>query len=255
MVPAGPGGRVKPGHDGIRVVVFGSAVMTAPRLSMQGIRKSFGGVAVLDGVDLTVQRGEVVALLGANGAGKSTLMKVLTGLYTREAGRIEIDGAPVAFAAPAAAVAAGIRLLPQEISVLPDLSVAENIFLPDLPMHRKLGFATVDDAAMARRARALLEQLGFAAIAPTTAMKRLSVAEQRIVEIARALAGDARVLVMDEPTAALTEQEARRARASRWSTSPTTCARCSRSPTASWCCATAATPAPSSPRSPARPRS
>ncbi len=181
----------------------------APRLSMHGIRKSFGGVAVLDGVDFSAERGEVVALLGANGAGKSTLMKVLTGLYTREAGRIAIDGEPVAFAAPAEAIAAGIRLLPQEISVLPDMSVAENIFLPELPMRRRFGMRMVDDAVMAERARALLDQLGFAAITPETPMKRLSVAEQRIVEIARALAGEARVLVMDEPTAALTEQEAR----------------------------------------------
>ena len=181
----------------------------APRLSMQGIRKSFGGVAVLDGVDLSVERGEVVALLGANGAGKSTLMKVLTGLYAREAGRVAVDGEPVDFASPAASIAAGVRLLPQEISVLPDMSVAENIFLPDLPVRRRFGFASVDRAAMNARAAGLLEQLGFPAIAPDMPTKRLSVAEQRIVEIARALAGDARVLVMDEPTAALTEQEAR----------------------------------------------
>ena len=183
--------------------------MTAPRLSMQAIRKSFGGVAVLDDVALEVRRGEVVALLGANGAGKSTLMKVLTGLYTRESGHIEIDGEAVTFASPAAAIAAGVRLLPQEISVLPELSVAENIFLPILPMRRRFGLPTVDRVAMANRAGALLGELGFGAIAPNAPMKRLSVAEQRIVEIARALAGDARVLVMDEPTAALTEQEAR----------------------------------------------
>ncbi len=176
---------------------------------MQGIRKSFGGVAVLDGVDLTVEPGEVVALLGANGAGKSTLMKVLTGLYAREAGRVAIDGAAVEFATPAAAVAAGVRLLPQEISVLPDMSVAENIFLPDLPMRRRFGLRGVDDAAMASRAKQLLDQLGFGSIAPQAPMQRLSPAEQRIVEIARALAGEARLLVMDEPTAALTEQEAR----------------------------------------------
>ncbi|MBB5754526.1 sugar ABC transporter ATP-binding protein [Prosthecomicrobium pneumaticum] len=180
----------------------------APRLHMQGIGKSFGGVPVLSGVDFTVEAGEVVALLGSNGAGKSTLMKILTGLYGRDAGTIAVDGETVDFAAPSAAVAAGVRLLPQEISVMPDMTVAENIFAGDLPLKKGLLFRSVDDAAMRRRSRELLDQLGFGAIDPDTVMKRLSVAEQRIVEIARALAGQARILIMDEPTAALTEQEA-----------------------------------------------
>ncbi|MDQ0395862.1 sugar ABC transporter ATP-binding protein [Labrys monachus] len=179
-----------------------------PRLHMQGIGKSFGGVAVLSGVDLTVEAGEVVALLGSNGAGKSTLMKILTGVYGRDAGTIHVDGREVSFANPGQAVTAGIRLLPQEISVMPDMTVAENIFLGELPMKRRLGFPTVDDAAMRRRSRLLLEELGFGGIDVAAPVKRLSVAEQRIIEIARALAGEASVLVMDEPTAALTEQEA-----------------------------------------------
>jgi ribose transport system ATP-binding protein len=180
-----------------------------PRLKMRGIGKSFGGVAVLDGVDLEVAAGEVMALLGANGAGKSTLVKILTGVYTRDAGTILIDGEEAVFADPRAAVAAGVRLLPQEISVMPDMTVAENISLADLPMRRRGAFSTVDDAAMRERARGLLGQLGFAAIDPDTPVGRLSVAEQRIIEIARALAGRARILVMDEPTAALTPEEAR----------------------------------------------
>mgnify|MGYP001026132642 CR=1 FL=1 len=179
-----------------------------PRLTMKGIGKSFGGVPVLSNVDFTVAPGEVVALLGSNGAGKSTLMKILTGLYTRDGGTIAIDGREVTFASPAEAVAVGVRLLPQEISIMPDMTVAENIFLGDLPMKRSLGFLTVDDGAMRRRSRELLDQLGFGSIDPDTPMKRLAVAEQRIVEIARALAGQARILIMDEPTAALTEQEA-----------------------------------------------
>jgi ribose transport system ATP-binding protein len=182
---------------------------SVPRLEMRGIGKSFGGVPVLIDVDLIVAPGEVMALLGSNGAGKSTLVKILTGVYTRDAGTVRVDGEEVTFASPSAAVAAGVRLLPQEISIMPDMTVAENISLADLPMKTTLGFPTVDDAAMRVRAGELLNQLGFGAIDPNKPAKRLSVAEQRIVEIARALAGKARILVMDEPTAALTEQEAK----------------------------------------------
>ena len=181
----------------------------APRLGMHGIGKSFGRVPVLTHVDLSVDPGEVVALLGSNGAGKSTLMKILTGLYSRDGGTIRVDGEEVDFKDPAAAVAAGVKLLPQEISVMPDMTVAENIFLGDLPLKRSLGLMQVDKQTMRTRSRELLDQLGFATIHPDTLVKRLSVAEQRIVEIARALAGKARILVMDEPTAALTEQEAK----------------------------------------------
>jgi ribose transport system ATP-binding protein len=182
---------------------------STPRLEMRGIGKSFGGVAVLADVDLVVKPGEVMALLGSNGAGKSTLVKILTGVYARDAGTVRVDGAEVVFPDPRAAVAAGVRLLPQEISVMGDMTVAENISLADLPTKRGPGFAMVDDRTMRERSRALLDQLGFASIEASALVKRLSVAEQRIVEIARALAGRARVLVMDEPTAALTEQEAR----------------------------------------------
>ncbi|MBE7201581.1 MAG: sugar ABC transporter ATP-binding protein, partial [Parafilimonas terrae] len=180
-----------------------------PRLDMHGIGKSFGRVPVLTGVDLRVDPGEVVALLGSNGAGKSTLMKILTGLYGRDAGSISIDGAAIDFTQPGEAVAAGVKLLPQEISVMPDMTVAENICLGELPVRRSLGLPQLDRRTMRARSAELLGQLGFAGIAPDTLVKRLSVAEQRIVEIARALAGHARILVMDEPTAALTEQEAR----------------------------------------------
>ncbi|MBN9027594.1 MAG: sugar ABC transporter ATP-binding protein, partial [Rhizobiales bacterium] len=182
---------------------------TVPRLGMHGIGKSFGRVPVLTDVDLTVDPGEVVALLGSNGAGKSTLMKILTGLYTRDGGSVRIDGSEVDFKDPAAAVAAGVKLLPQEISVMPDMTVAENIFLGDMPLKRRFGILQVDKDTMRTRSRELLDQLGFANILPDMLVKHLSVAEQRIVEIARALAGKASILVMDEPTAALTEQEAK----------------------------------------------
>ncbi len=176
---------------------------------MRGIGKSFGGVAVLANVDLVVAPGEVIALLGSNGAGKSTLVKILTGVYTRDSGTVWVDGEEVVFADPRAAVAAGVRILPQEISIMPDMTVAENILLADLPMKGRPGFRVVDDETMRKRAGELLDQLGFGSIDANTPMKRLSVAEQRIVEIARALAGRARILVMDEPTATLTEQEAK----------------------------------------------
>jgi ribose transport system ATP-binding protein len=181
---------------------------TPPRLQMLGIGKSFSGVPVLAEVNLTVEAGEVVALLGSNGAGKSTLMKILVGNYGRDAGSILIDGEVALIAAPGQAVAAGIRLLPQEISVMPDMTVAENIFLGDLPMMRRLGMPTVDVRAMRQRSRMLLDELGFGSIDVSLPVKRLSVAEQRIVEIARALAGEASIIILDEPTAALTRQEA-----------------------------------------------
>ena len=176
---------------------------------MRGIGKSFGGVAVLANVDLTLAPGEVMALLGSNGAGKSTLVKILTGVYARDAGVIRIDGKEVRFPDARAAVAAGVRLLPQETSVMPDMTVAENISLADLPLKSGPGFRVIDDSATRKRAHGLLEQLGFGAIDPNRLVHTLSVAEQRIVEIARALAGNARVVVMDEPTAALTENEAK----------------------------------------------
>src|SRR5215207_9819628 len=176
---------------------------------MRGIGKSFSGVAVLDDVNLAVAPGEVMALLGSNGAGKSTLVKILTGVYTRDAGTVKVDSEDVVFADPRAAVAAGVRLLPQEISIMGDMTVAENISLADLPLKRGPRFRVVDNRTMREKSKTLLDQLGFGSIRPDAEVKRLSVAEQRIVEIARALAGRARILVMDEPTAALTEQEAK----------------------------------------------
>ena len=178
------------------------------RLEMHNISKSFGSVAVLDDVEFSVGPGEVVALLGSNGAGKSTLMKILTGVYLRDKGDIFINGHPVAFATPRQASLSGISFLPQEISVLPDMSVAENISIGVLPTVRAFGFAKVDIRGMRERASTILNELGFAHIDVDAFLADLSVAERRIVEIARALATDASILVMDEPTASLTEMEA-----------------------------------------------
>ncbi len=181
----------------------------APLLDMRGIAKSFGGVAVLADVSLTLAAGEVLALLGANGAGKSALVKILSGAYQRDAGSVTLDGKPVAFAATAEAIAAGVRLLPQEVSVLPHLSIAENIFMGDLPVRRRFGLQLVQRRRMRQEAARLLHDLGLD-LDPDRSVGSLAVPERRIVEIARALAGRARVLIMDEPTAALTEQETRR---------------------------------------------
>ena len=220
---------------------------------MQGIGKSFGGVSVLSDAALTVAPGEVVALLGSNGAGKSTLMKILTGLYSREAGTVAIDGVDAAFASPAEAVDAGVRLLPQEISVMPDMTVAENICLGDMPTKRRFGFASIDDAAMRAKARALLDQLGFEAIdadTPRQAALRRGAAHHRDRPRARrssAHSGDGRadggadrarsqadLPHHSPPQGAIGRNRLHLALPRR---------KYSRSPTASSCCATAATPA------------
>ncbi|NKB69366.1 MAG: ATP-binding cassette domain-containing protein [Candidatus Latescibacteria bacterium] len=183
--------------------------MAPIRLHMRNIGKSFGGIPVLQQAELSLQAGQVVALLGSNGAGKSTLVKILCGAYQRDSGTVHLDGEAVEFTHPQHALAHGVRLLPQEISVLPHLSVAENICIDALPYKRRLGMHLVDRPTMRRQSRRLLDQLGLD-IDPDSPVHRLSPPQQRIVEIARALAGKARVLVMDEPTAALTEPEAQR---------------------------------------------
>lgn len=174
---------------------------TMPRIQMLDIVKSFGTVRVLEGVSLNVMPGEIVALLGSNGAGKSTLMKILTANYTKTSGEIRVNGAIVDFASPRDAARVGITFLPQEISVFPELSIAENICL------NAESTGTVNWTDMARRARLVLEDLGFGHLAPETLVADLPIAERRIIEIARALESQTDILVMDEPTASLSEQE------------------------------------------------
>jgi ribose transport system ATP-binding protein len=176
-------------------------------LEVRGITKSFGPVRVLHSVDLHVDYGEIVALLGLNGAGKSTLIKIISGEYSKDSGTIRVDGIERTLHSPRAARQLGIRVLPQEIHIVPDLTVGENILLPDLPIRRALLLSRVDRAAVEQRARAVLSQLGVA-IDPRRPVRTLPVAQQRIVEIASALAGEARLIILDEPTATLTEQEA-----------------------------------------------
>jgi ribose transport system ATP-binding protein len=171
---------------------------------MRGIRKAFPGVVALDGVDLTLEAGDVHMLLGENGAGKSTLMKILGGAYRKDAGEIRLDGQAVEIGSPRAARDLGVRIIYQELNLVPHLSVAENIFLGELPT-RLAGI--VDWPALTRRTSALLTDLGMT-LDPRARVGELGLAQRQLVEIAKALSGgQAKILVMDEPTSALTSRE------------------------------------------------
>ena len=179
--------------------------MTAELLRMTGIEKAFYGVTVLKGVDLACAAGECHAIVGENGAGKSTLMKVLAGAHRPDAGTVVIDGEEVELGHPLDAQRHGVSIIYQEFNLLPDRSVAQNVFLGREPVRRRM----VDGRRMERDTAALLERLGVAdTIRPDQAVRELSVAQQQTVEIAKALSLDARILVMDEPTAALAPHEA-----------------------------------------------
>jgi ribose transport system ATP-binding protein len=179
---------------------------TAPSailLTATGITKSFPGVRALDGVSLTVRRGRLNALLGENGAGKSTLMNILAGVFPPDAGTIEWEGRPVRFANPREAQAAGIAIIHQELNLVPELSIAENIFLGREPLTR---FGLVDFPRMNREAAALLRELELD-LDPRTPVASLRVGAQQVVEIAKAISVRSRVIIMDEPTSAITEHE------------------------------------------------
>jgi ribose transport system ATP-binding protein len=175
----------------------------APLLEMRGIRKSFLGVEVLHGVDLDCNPGEIHAVVGENGAGKSTLMKVLAGVYHPDGGEVLIGGEPVHFSHPVQAQAAGVATIFQEFNLLPDRTVAENVFVNREPTRR----GVVDIRAMERRTDELLHEVGEVSFGPRTLVRQLSTAQQQVVEIVKALSLDARLLVLDEPTAALAEHE------------------------------------------------
>jgi ribose transport system ATP-binding protein len=173
-------------------------------VAMEGITKSFGGAPALRGVDFDLRPGEVHALMGENGAGKSTLMKVLAGVHAPDAGTIRIDGEPVTISSPIEATALGIAIIHQELNTVPDMTVAENLALGAEPRTRWGG---LDRKRVLRDAEEKLARVR-ADIDPRLPMRRLSVGRQQMVEIARALAEDARILVLDEP-AALSDREAR----------------------------------------------
>ena len=177
--------------------------MADPVLAARGLTKSFGGNEVLRDIDFEVIAGHNIALCGENGAGKSTLIKLMTGVYTPSAGLVLLDSDPVVFAGPKEAIAAGIAVVHQEFSTISALTVAENVFLEKEPRNR-LGL--VDRRRLRRDCSDLLQRLAID-LDPDVTLDRLSVAEAQMVEIAKALRSQARVLILDEPTAVLSHRE------------------------------------------------
>ncbi|MFJ4999542.1 sugar ABC transporter ATP-binding protein [Microbacterium sp. NPDC088619] len=180
-----------------------TATITRPVLEVSGIRKSFFGVEVLKGIDFDVRPGEVHGLVGENGAGKSTLMKIIAGVQPADEGTVRYRGDEVRYAHPRQAMDDGIVTVFQEFTLLPERTVAQNVYLGREP--RRGGF--VDQKAMIRRTGELLTDLGVSFIDPQTRVGSLTVAEQQIVEIVKALSFEAQVISMDEPTAALSDRE------------------------------------------------
>ena len=169
-------------------------------LKLTDISRSFGAIAALDGVDFEIGRGEVMGLVGENGAGKSTLVKIISGFDDGYTGTYEFEGEPIRFHSPGVAEQAGIAIAQQELSLIPAMSVAENVFLAG---HNVVAFAT--KRQLAARARRFLDEVGLTDIDPAVRVDRLSIGEQHLVEVARLIAHDPKVLILDEPTAALGE--------------------------------------------------
>lgn len=178
-------------------------VMRLAYIELKNITKTFFGVTALDGVSLSVERGEVHAIVGENGAGKSTIMKILGGLYFADGGEIFIDGKKCGIHSVSDALRAGVCVVYQELNLMPELTVAENIYLRGLP---KKGGIAVDQAKMNRQAQDLLDRM-HVSFKATDYIGMLSVSQQQMVEIAKALSSDADILVMDEPTASLNDSE------------------------------------------------
>lgn len=173
-------------------------------LELRNISKTFPGVRALDDVSMSVIKGEVHGLIGENGAGKSTLIKILCGIYIADSGKIIIDGREVQIHSPASAQEHGIQVMHQEINILPNMTVAENIFLYDLPKRHKL---FIDDKALNASALKYLEAVGLSDVPPQTRMGELSLATQQMANLARILTTVPKVIVLDEPTASLTLNE------------------------------------------------
>ncbi|MBR2688966.1 MAG: sugar ABC transporter ATP-binding protein [Aquamicrobium sp.] len=178
-----------------------------PVLELSDVRKRFGGVVALNGVSFSLRAGEVHALVGENGAGKSTLIKILCGIVKRDDGQIALDGTAYEPHSPADAKAHGIQVVHQEFNLLPYLSVAENICFEDIPRKR---FGVVDYKAVYDKARQALARIGLDDIDVRRPVETLGVAHRQLVEIARALMGESRILILDEPTATLTARETER---------------------------------------------
>ena len=177
-----------------------------PPLALVDVTKSFGSVRALRGLSLELRSGEIHTLVGENGAGKSTLVKTIAGVHRPDGGQVLVDGEPTAFSAPADAQNAGIAVIYQEPTLFPDLSVGENIFVGRQPRTR---LRTIDRRRMRHETEAVFTRLGVQ-MDPDRPARGLSIADQQLVEIAKALTRQARVLVMDEPTAALSGVEAER---------------------------------------------
>ncbi|ODA42454.1 sugar ABC transporter ATP-binding protein [Desulfosporosinus sp. BG] len=173
-------------------------------LTMKGINKSFSGVKVLEDVQFSLRQGEVHALMGENGAGKSTLMKILSGIYSKDTGSIQIHGKESVASSPKTAQALGVAIIHQELNMIPDLSIIENMFLGREFKWGRTGF--VNWPRMRSEAKNFLQQLGME-LNPDIRAGELSVGQQQMVEIAKALSMQAKILVLDEPTAALTKRE------------------------------------------------
>jgi rhamnose transport system ATP-binding protein len=180
--------------------------VTEPIIALEGAEKSYGAVRALRGGDIALRPGEVRALVGENGAGKSTLVKLLGGVVRLDTGTMRVDREPVDFHSPTAARDAGIAVIYQEPTLFPDLSVAENVVMGFHPLG---ALRRIDRGAMRKNVKGLLDRLGVR-LDPDRPVRGLSIADQQIVEIAKALSFDARVLIMDEPTAALSGNEVER---------------------------------------------
>jgi rhamnose transport system ATP-binding protein len=178
--------------------------MPSPKLTLTGISKSFPGVKALNEVDLELYAGEVTALIGENGAGKSTLVKSLTGIYQPEAGVIRIDGNRVSMQTPHRAFELGIAAIHQETVLFDELSVAENIYLGHTP---RTSLGLIDWRKLRSEARKVLDEMGAAHISEDTQLKELGIANKHLVAIARAMSIDSHIVIMDEPTAALSHKE------------------------------------------------
>ena len=177
--------------------------MTDILLKTEAICKEFSGVPVLKDIDLEIVRGEVLGIIGENGAGKSTLMKIMGGIYTPTSGKLIFEGRPVVIREPSDAKKLGISLIPQEFNLVKDLTVYDNIFLGSEIRQRN---GLLDKKKMMARTRSLLQELEVN-ISPNERIDRLSAAEKQMVEISKAVAMDAKLLIMDEPTTVLTQYE------------------------------------------------
>ena len=176
-----------------------------PLVEMNGIHKAFSGNKVLKDVQFEVMPGEVHALMGENGAGKSTLIKILSGVYSRDKGIVKVKGEEVIFQNPKEAETNGINIIHQELNIIPHLTVAQNMFLGKELTYGKLG--VLNKKKMRSATIESLKELGVTNISPDETAGRLSVGQQQMIEISRALATKAELIVMDEPTAALTDRK------------------------------------------------